>query len=168
MSGELSRLAAPTGATRKAKHKGRGIGSGNGKTAGRGMKGQKARKSGGVRPGFEGGSVPIQRTLPKRGFKNPFTKEFAEVRLRELNRFEDGAVVDEAALKEMGLVRGKQHDGIKVIGDGALERKLTVRTHRISKGAQAIIESAGGTVELIEDRPKWRRPTRRERQQAEK
>jgi large subunit ribosomal protein L15 len=157
MSGELSRLKAPKGATQRAKHKGRGMASGNGKTAGRGMKGQKARKSGGVRPGFEGGNVPLQRTLPKRGFTNPFSKVFAEVRVDTLGRFSDGDTVDEAALKARGLVRGSRHDGIKVIGNDAVERKLTVRVHRISKGARAAIEGAGGTVELIEDRPKWRR-----------
>lgn len=164
MSGELSRLAPPAGATKRAKHKGRGMASGNGKTSGRGMKGQKARKSGGVRPGFEGGNVPLQRSLPKRGFTNIFAKSFAEVRLRELNRFADGDTVDMASLKERGLVRGSRHDGVKVIGTGPVERKLTVRVHRISKGAKALVEGAGGTVELVPDRPKWRRPDKKNTQ----
>ncbi len=160
MSGELSRLSPPKGANRRGKHKGRGMASGNGKTAGRGMKGQKARKSGGVRPGFEGGSMPLQRRLPKRGFRNPFSKAFAEVRIAHLNGFDDGAVVDWTALRAIGLAKGTA-DGIKVIGSGQLTKKLTVKTHRISKGAQAIIEGAGGTVELIPDRAKWVRTNSR-------
>ncbi|MBK8014154.1 MAG: 50S ribosomal protein L15 [Deltaproteobacteria bacterium] len=160
MSGELSRLKPPAGANRERKHKGRGIASGNGKTAGRGMKGQAARKSGQVRPGFEGGQMPMQRRLPKRGFKNIHGKEFAEVRVLHLNRFEDGAVVDVAALKEAGLAK-KLADGIKVIGNAAVERKLTVRVHRISKGAREQIEAKGGTVELIPDRKKFVRPDSR-------
>ncbi len=161
MSGELSRLSPPAGATKKAKHKGRGMASGNGKTAGRGMKGQKARKSGGVRPGFEGGQMPIWRRLPKRGFKNPFAKEFHEVRVVDLDRFEDGDRVDEAALRGAGLVGGR-FDGIKVIGNGKLDKKLTVVVNRISAGAKSIVEGAGGTVEMIEDRPKWKRPSKRD------
>jgi large subunit ribosomal protein L15 len=167
MSGELSRLSPPEGARKRAKHKGRGIGSGDGKTAGRGMKGQKARKSGGVRPGFEGGQMTIYRRLPKRGFKNPFQKEFVEVRLAHLNRFEDGATVDEAALREAGLIGGK-FDGIKVIGNGELSRKLTLKVHRISAGARGLVEQAGGTVDLIPDRPKWRRETRKDRRAQSK
>lgn len=163
MSGELSRLSPPVGATKKAKHKGRGMASGNGKTAGRGMKGQKARKSGGVRPGFEGGQMPLWRRLPKRGFKNPFAKNFHEVRVIHLNRFEDGDRVDEAALRGAGLVSGR-FDGIKVIGNGTLEKKLTVVVNRISAGAKGIVEGAGGTVEMIADRPKWKRPSKRDSQ----
>lgn len=167
MAGELSRLSPPPGAVRKAKHKGRGMGSGNGKTAGRGQKGQKARKSGGTPPGFEGGSMPLQRRLPKRGFKNPFAKVFSEVRITHLDRFEDGAVVDRASLQAMGLAKGNKADGIKVIGDGELGKKLTVRVNRISAGAKAIVEKAGGTVELIPDREKWVRPdSRAERRKA--
>lgn len=161
MAGELSRLSPPSGATRKAKHKGRGMASGNGKTAGRGQKGQKARKSGGTPPGFEGGAMPLQRRLPKRGFKNPFSKQFAEVRINHLERFEDGARVDLASLRELGLAKGSQYDGVKVIGSGELSKKLTVVVHRISAGAKAIIENAGGTVELIPDRKKWVRANSR-------
>jgi large subunit ribosomal protein L15 len=157
MTGELSRLKPPGGATKKAKHKGRGIASGNGKTAGRGMKGQKARKSGGVRPGFEGGQMPMQRRLPKRGFKNLFKKQFAEVSVAMLNRFEDGATVDEAVLREAHLVHGHSPDGVKIIGKDELTKKLTVKVNRITAGAKGVIEGAGGTVELIPDRPKWKR-----------
>lgn len=157
MAGELSRLKPAEGAVKKAKHKGRGIASGNGKTAGRGQKGQKARKSGGTPPGFEGGSMPLQRRLPKRGFKNVFRKTFAEVRISHLERFEDGAVVDWQALRAIGLAKGHHAVGVKVIGNGELTKKLTLRVHRISAGAKAIVEQAGGTVELIPDRPKWTR-----------
>ncbi len=162
MSNELSRLSPPAGANKRRKHKGRGIGSGNGKTAGRGMKGQKARKSGGVRAGFEGGQMPIYRRQPKRGFHNPFAKVFAEVRLIHLNRFEDGALVDEAVLRASGLVDGRC-DGVKVIGNGTLERKLRLHVHRISAGAKTLVENAGGTVELVPDRPKWKRESRKDR-----
>lgn len=166
MAGELSRLKPPKGATHRAKHKGRGIASGNGKTAGRGQKGQKARKSGGTPPGFEGGAMPLQRRLPKRGFKNPFSKSFAEVRISHLERFEDGATVDWVALRSIGLAKGKA-DGVKVIGNGALSKKLTLRVHRISAGARAIVEQAGGSVELIPDRKKWvRTDSRSARRQA--
>jgi large subunit ribosomal protein L15 len=162
MTGELSRLKPPSGAVKKGKHKGRGIASGNGKTAGRGMKGQKARKSGGVRPGFEGGQMPMQRRLPKRGFKNLFAKHFAEVRVRMLDRFEDGSVVDVEALKAAHLVHGHSQDGVKVIGNTPLTRKLTVKVNRISAGARGAIEAAGGSVELIPDRPKWQRAAKSE------
>jgi len=157
MTRELSRLKPAQGATKKGKHKGRGIASGNGKTAGRGMKGQKARKSGGVRPGFEGGQMPMQRRLPKRGFKNPFEKKFAEVRVEMLNRFDDGSTVDVEALKQAHLVHGHSPDGVKIIGKLEVTKKLTVEVHRVSAGARAAIEDAGGTVELIPDRPKWKR-----------
>lgn len=157
MTGELSRLKAPAGATKKRKHKGRGIASGNGKLAGRGMKGQKARKSGGVRAGFEGGQMPMQRRLPKRGFKNIFAKKYAEVTVGMLNRFDDGSVVDVAILKEAHLVHGHSPDGVKLIGNDELSKKLTVKVNRITAGARSAIEGAGGTVELIPDRPKWNR-----------
>jgi large subunit ribosomal protein L15 len=156
MAGELSNLQAPEGANRRSKHKGRGIGSGNGKTAGRGVKGQKARKSGNVRPGFEGGSMPLQRRLPKRGFYNHFENNFAEVRVMHLNRFPEGTVVDEALLKEAGLAKGS-NDGVKIIGKGALNVRVDVKVNRISEGARGVIEGAGGKVELIADRPKWQR-----------
>lgn len=167
MSGELSVLRAPKGATHRAKHKGRGMGSGNGKTAGRGMKGQKARKSGNVRRGFEGGQMPMQRRLPKRGFVNLFAKEFAEVRVDMLNRFEDGSTVDLAALQGVGLAKGRS-DGAKLIGNSGLERKLVVKVARITKGAQAAIEAKGGSVELIPDQEKWVRTDTRKMRRADK
>jgi len=167
MAGELSRLTSPAGANRRAKHKGRGLGSGNGKTAGRGHKGQKARKSGNVRPGFEGGSMPLQRRLPKRGFHNPFSKNFAEVRVDHLNRFAEGTTVDEAALREAGLAKGRC-DGVKLIGKGELGVRVNVKVSRISAGARGVIEGAGGTVELIADRAKWTRPDSRSVRRAGK
>lgn len=160
MADELSRLKPSEGATHRAKHKGRGMGSGDGKTAGRGQKGQKARKSGGTRPGFEGGAMPLQRRLPKRGFKNLFRKVFVEVRISHLDRFEDGATVDWDSLRNIGLAKGRA-DGVKVIGNGELKKKLTVKVHRISAGAKNIIEQAGGTVELIPDKKKWVRDNSR-------
>lgn len=163
MTGELSRLKPPPGATKKPKHKGRGLASGNGKTAGRGMKGQKARKSGGVRPGFEGGQMPMQRRLPKRGFKNPFSKHFAEVQVSMLDRFEDGANVDIEVLKAAHLVHGHSQDGVKIIGNTGLSKKVTVKVNRVTAGARAAIEGAGGSVELIPDRPKWQREDRKKR-----
>jgi large subunit ribosomal protein L15 len=167
MSGELSNLQAPTGANRRRKHKGRGMASGNGKTAGRGQKGQKARKSGGTRPGFEGGQMPMARRLPKRGFVNIFAKTFAEVGLGDLNRFEAGSVVDHDALRSIGVAKGV-NDGIKVLANGAVDRALTVRTNRISQAAKEAIEAAGGSVELIADRAKWTRPNERAARRAAK
>ena len=165
MSGELSSLKPSPGANRRGKHKGRGRASGNGKTAGRGMKGQKARKSGGVRPGFEGGSMPLQRRLPKRGFKNPFTKDFAEVRVSFLNRFPEGTVVDYAALREAGLVRGHA-DGVKIIGNAELSVRVDVKVNRISAGAREVIEKAGGKVDLVPDKAKWVRTDARKAKRA--
>jgi len=167
MAGELSRLSPPEGATHRAKHKGRGIGSGNGKTAGRGHKGQKARKSGNVRPGFEGNNMPLQRRLPKRGFYNPFARKLGEVRVVHLARFEDGATIDEAALREAGLAHGRI-DGVKIIGKGELGVRLNVKVSRISAGAREVIENAGGTVELIPDRVKWQRPDSRKARRQNK
>jgi len=167
MSGELSRLRPPRGANKKPKIKGRGIGSGHGKTSGRGGKGQKARKSGHVRPGFEGGQMPLQRRLPKRGFHNPFEKLWAEVRVRHLARFDANTELDYETLRAAGLVHG-QVDGIKIIGDFDLQVPLKVKVNRISKGAREKIEKAGGTVELIPDTPKWTRPSTREKRRASK
>ena len=127
--------------------RGRGHGSGNGKTAGKGHKGQKAR-SGAPRPGFEGGQMPLYRRLPKRGFTNFNRVEYAVVNLGDLNKFEEGTVVTPELLKQCGIVK-KQLDGIKVLANGALEKKLTVKCNKISKTAQAAIEKAGGTVEVI-------------------
>ena len=127
--------------------RGRGHGSGNGKTAGKGHKGQKAR-SGAPRPGFEGGQMPLYRRLPKRGFTNPFTKEYSEVNVQDLNRFEDGAVVDCAALVEAGVVK-QVKDGVKVLGNGEITKKITVKAEKFSKSAVEKIEAAGGKVEVL-------------------
>ncbi|MBK6813056.1 MAG: 50S ribosomal protein L15 [Sandaracinaceae bacterium] len=144
----LSRLRAPIGAVRNKKRKGRGIGK-LGKTAGKGMKGQKARSPGNFQKlGFEGGQMPLYRRLPKRGFHNIFAKDFAEVNVRDLARFDAGSVVDEAALREKRLVSGK-FDGIKLLGNGELDRKLTLKVHAVSEGAKAKVEAAGGSVEIL-------------------
>ncbi|MBK7773891.1 MAG: 50S ribosomal protein L15 [Sandaracinaceae bacterium] len=144
----LSRLRAPIGAVRNKKRKGRGIGK-LGKTAGKGMKGQKARSPGNFQKlGFEGGQMPLYRRLPKRGFHNIFAKDFAEVNVRDLARFDAGTVVDEAALREKRLVSGK-FDGIKLLGNGELDRKLTLKVHAVSEGAKAKVEAAGGSVEIL-------------------
>ena len=144
----LSRLRAPIGAVRNKKRKGRGIGK-LGKTAGKGMKGQKARSPGNFQKlGFEGGQMPLYRRLPKRGFHNLFAKDYAEVNVRDLARFDAGTVVDEAALREKRLVSGK-FDGIKLLGNGELDRKLTLKVHAVSEGAKAKVEAAGGSVEIL-------------------
>lgn len=133
---------------KRPKRLGRGRGSGLGKTGGRGTKGQNARSGGGTPPGFEGGQMPLQRRLPKRGFNNPFKKRYAEVNVRELERFDSDTVVDEHLLRQSGLVKGRW-DGIKVLGTGDVTRRLTVRTHRCSQGARKKIEAVGGKVEVI-------------------
>ncbi|NLN17511.1 MAG: 50S ribosomal protein L15 [Firmicutes bacterium] len=130
------------------KRVGRGIGSGLGKTAGRGHKGQGARSGGGKGPGFEGGQTPLQRRLPKRGFKNPFRKEYAEVNVQDLNRFPAKTVVTPELLVESGLVKNMK-DGIKILGMGELDRDLTVQAHKFTGGARDKIEAAGGKVEVI-------------------
>ena len=127
--------------------RGRGHGSGNGKTAGKGHKGQKAR-SGAPRPGFEGGQMPLYRRLPKRGFKNRNSKEIVSVNLSALDRFEDGAVVDVEALLDAGIIK-KTLDGVKILGNGELSKKLTVKANAFSEGAKAKIEAAGGSAEVI-------------------
>ena len=136
------------GARHTTKRLGRGQASGQGKTAGKGHKGQNARSGGGVAIGFEGGQTPIYKILPKRGFTNINRLEYAVVNLTELNRFDNGTTVTPELLKQAGIVR-KQLDGIKVLGNGKLEKKLTVSCHKISKSAQAAIEKAGGKVEVI-------------------
>lgn len=137
------------GATQTRKRVGRGPGSGLGKTSGKGHKGQNARSGGGVRPGFEGGQLPLFRRLPKRGFSNAqFKTRYATINLSDLNRFEEGAIVTPELLKEMGLVKN-QLDGIKVLGNGTLEKKLTVRAHKFSSKAQSEIESLGGKIEVM-------------------
>ncbi len=144
----LHTLKPADGARKKEIRVGRGIGSGVGKTCGRGHKGQKARSGGGVRPGFEGGQMPIYRRLPKRGFKNIWAKKFAEVNVETLNRFDDGAVVDAVALVEVGILKNVL-DGVKVLGKGEITKKLTVKLQAFSKSAKEKIESAGGTAEVI-------------------
>ena len=139
----------PAEGSRKVRNRvGRGIGSGNGKTSGRGHKGQNARSGGGVRPGFEGGQNPLFRRLPKRGFTNINRKEYAIVNLEALNRFEDGAEVTAALLLETGIVSNEKA-GIKVLGHGTLSKKLTVKAHKFSASAKEAIENAGGTIEVI-------------------
>ena len=146
---KLNTMHPAEGATETRKRIGRGIGSGNGKTAGKGHKGQNARSGGGVRPGFEGGQLPLYRRLPKRGFSNAkFKVRYATINLSDLNRFEDGAVVTPELLKEMGLVKN-QLDGIKVLGNGTLNKKLTVKAHNFSTRAQAEIERLGGKIEVM-------------------
>ena len=144
---KLHELSPAPGSNKPVKRIGRGPASGQGKTAGKGHKGQKARAGRGMRPGFEGGQMPLQRRLPKRGFNNIFAKEIAIVNVGALNdAFEAGAVVDAAALIESGLVK-KELDGIKILGNGELTKALTVKANAFSKEAKAKIEAAGGTAE---------------------
>lgn len=146
---KLHELSPAAGSTQDVYRKGRGPASGNGKTAGKGHKGQKARSGGGVRRGFEGGQTALQRRLPKRGFTNaPFKTVYANVNIDDLNRFDEGAVVDVAALREMGLVK-QIHDGVKVLGDGAIAKKLEVRLQAYSASAKEKIEAAGGKAEVV-------------------
>ena len=145
---KLHELSPAPGSTREVKRIGRGHGSGQGKTAGKGHKGQKARSGGGVRPGFEGGQMPLQRRVPKRGFNNIFATRYASVNVAALNKFEDGAVVDAAALKAAGLIK-KEYDGVKILGNGNVEKKLTVKATAFSEAAKAKIEAAGGKAEVI-------------------
>ncbi len=143
---DLASLPADSGAAKNRKRVGRGIGSGYHKTAGRGHKGQKSRSGGGIHPWFEGGQMPLQRRIPKRGFTNIFRKEFAIVNVHQLNCFEDGAVVDAAALVEMGLVSAGI-ERIKILGNGLLNKKLTVKVTALSATAKEKISQAGGQVE---------------------
>ena len=145
---ELSNLRPPKGAVKKKKRLGRGPGSGRGKTAGRGENGQNSRSGGGVPPYFEGGQMPIYRRLPKRGFKNIFAKEMAWINVSQLNRFEDGTIVDRQLLKTSGLVKGNP-DGVKCLGNGSLERQLTVRLEAFSKAAIEKIEASKGKAEVL-------------------
>ncbi len=144
----LSTLKAPHKSRHRKKRVGRGQGSGLGKTAGRGGKGQKARSGNMHFEGFEGGQSPLQRRLPKFGFNPPNRKHFAVVSLDELSRFDGGTVVDEAALRDRGLVKGVW-DGVKILGGGALSKKLSVKAHRFSSTAKEAIEKAGGSVEFV-------------------
>lgn len=146
---KLHELAPAPGSVRDVKRIGRGAGSGNGKTAGKGHKGQKARSGGSIRPGFEGGQMPLQRRLPKRGFVNVFATNYSIVGLSDLNdKFEDGAVVDTEAIVKAGLVK-KVQDGIKVLGNGEISKNLTIKAAAFSKSAKEKIEKAGGKAEVI-------------------
>lgn len=145
---KLHELSPAAGSAKPAWRKGRGAGSGNGKTAGRGHKGQNARSGGGVRPGFEGGQIPLYRRLPKRGFHNKFAKQYTAVNIDKLNAFEDGAVVNLESLMKCGLVR-KQLDGVKILGQGELTKKVTVQATVFSAAAKEKIEAAGGKCEVI-------------------
>lgn len=145
---KLEELKSPLGANKRVKRVGRGTGSGHGKTSTRGHKGQKARSGGGIRPGFEGGQMPLQRRLPKRGFTNIFKKEYAIVNIRDLNSFDDGSEINPEVLQNAGLINSFK-DGVKILGDGELEKKLIVRAHKISRQAEEKITARGGRVEVI-------------------
>lgn len=146
---KLHQLSPAQGSVKKNWRTGRGPGSGNGKTAGKGHKGQNSRSGGGVRPGFEGGQTPLYRRLPKRGFTNNFSKEYTVINISELNdAFEDGAVVDLALLLEKRIIR-KCRDGLKILGGGDLTKKLTVKAALFSASAKEKIEAAGGKAEVV-------------------
>lgn len=144
----LGELQAPEGARKNKKRLGRGSGSGHGKTSGRGHKGQRARSGGRGKTGFEGGQMPLQRRLPKRGFTNIFRKEYAIVNLTELQRFDKDSIVDIVALIEAGLVN-RIEDGVKLLADGDINKPLTIRVHKFSQSAKAKVEAAGGRIEVV-------------------
>ncbi len=144
----LNELSPAEGARKNRKRIGRGVASGTGKTAGRGSKGHNSRSGGGVRPGFEGGQMPLHRRLPKRGFTNIFKKDIAIVNIKDLDRFEAGETVDKEALINAGLVKGKC-DGIKLLGNGTIDRSLSVHLNKFSQSARKKIEAAGGKVEVV-------------------
>ena len=141
----LSSLKPPEGSRKKRKRIGRGDGSGHGGTSTKGHKGQNARSGGKVRPGFEGGQMPLSRRLPKRGFRNPFRKDIVTINIDQLRRFPEGSIIDRDALLEAGLVK-KTRDGIKVLGRGDIEYPISVKVDMISRGAKDKIEAAGGSV----------------------
>ena len=145
---KLNELSPAAGSTKEAYRKGRGSGSGNGKTAGRGHKGQKARSGGGTRIGFEGGQMPLARRIPKRGFNNIFAKPLTAVNVAVLNQFEDGAVVDSAALIAKGILQDCKY-GLKVLGNGNVTKKVTVKAAAFSESAKEKIEKAGGKAEVV-------------------
>ena len=145
---KLNELSPAAGSAKAAWRKGRGPGSGNGKTAGKGHKGQNARSGGGVRPGFEGGQLPLYRKLPKRGFTNIFATKYAIVNVEQLNAFDNGAVVDVNALLEKKIIR-KELDGLKVLGNGEITKKITVKASIFSASAKEKIEAAGGKAEVV-------------------
>ncbi len=146
---KLHELRPAEGAVRDRKRKGRGTGSGLGKTAGRGSNGQNARSGGGVRPGFEGGQMPLYRRLPKRGFTNIFANVYNEINIDRLNAFENGTVVTAELLKETGVIKKIEKDGIKILGNGNLEKSLTVQAQKFTKSAIEKIEAAGGKAEVM-------------------
>jgi len=145
---KLNELSPAQGSCKAPRRLGRGVGSGRGKTAGRGTKGYNSRSGGGVRPGYEGGQMPLHRRLPKRGFANIFKKNIAVINIRDLAKFAKDSVVDEAALVAAGLVKG-QKDGIKLLGHGEIKHSLEVQVNQISKSAREKIEAAGGKVEVL-------------------
>ena len=146
---KLHELKPQEGSVKESYRKGRGPGSGNGKTAGKGHKGQNARSGGGVRPGFEGGQLPLYRKLPKRGFNNyRFGKKYATVNVQSLNKFNDGEVVDVAALLASGIIN-KAYDGVKILGEGEITKKLTVKAAVFSANAKEKIEAIGGKTEVV-------------------
>ena len=145
---KLHELSPAQGSRKARKRIGRGIGSGKGKTAGRGTKGQNSRSGGGVRPGYEGGQMPIHRRLPKRGFKNIFRKKIAAINIKDLKKFESGGLVDEAELVRRGIIKG-QRDGVKLLGSGEIDRPLKIKVNQVSNNARKKIEAAGGTIEVV-------------------
>jgi len=144
----LGSLKPPDGSRKKRKRVGRGDGSGHGGTSCKGHKGQNARSGGGVRPGFEGGQMPLSRRLPKRGFRNPFRKEIVIINIEQLNKFSKGSVIDKEVLVRAGLVKGKA-DGIKVLGKGNIEYPISLKIDMISRGAREKIEAAGGSIIVV-------------------
>ncbi len=144
----LDELKSPPGANKSIKRVGRGTGSGHGKTSTRGHKGQKSRSGSGVRLGFEGGQMPLQRRIPKRGFNNIFKKQYAIVNLKDLNGFEDGTEITPMLLLEEGIIKSVK-DGVKILGNGNLDKKLFIQTHKISKQAEEKVLAQGGKVEVI-------------------
>jgi len=146
---KLHELKPAAGSTKKRKRVGRGESSGLGKTSGRGANGQNARSGGGTRPGFEGGQMPLIRRIPKRGFNNIFRVDYSVVKLEDLNRFEDGAEITPEMLKEARLVRKLEKGGVKILGNGSIEKKLTVKAHKFTQSATEKIEAAGGKAEVI-------------------
>ena len=145
---KIQNLSPSKGAKKKRKRVGRGPGSGHGKTSCRGHKGQKSRSGGSIRPGFEGGQMPLQRRLPKRGFTNIFRKQYALINVRDLERFDPNADLDAEALSKAGLVK-RFKDGVKLLGDGEISHPVTIKVHKVSKTAKEKIEAAGGKVEII-------------------
>jgi large subunit ribosomal protein L15 len=145
---KLNELSPAKGSRKAPNRLGRGVGSGSGKTAGRGTKGYNSRSGGGVRPGYEGGQMPLHRRLPKRGFANMFRKNIAVINIRDLKRFDKGSVVDETALVQAGLVSGKR-DGIKLLAHGEIDYALDIKISKISQSAREKVEAAGGKVEVI-------------------